>query len=56
MTVLAASKAATNFSPSSQGDPQGNIEHANRTCKRRANCLNPKEIRAGPHQNMPAAF
>jgi hypothetical protein len=29
MTVLAASKAATNFSPSSQGDPQGNIEHAN---------------------------
>jgi hypothetical protein len=29
MTVLAASKAATNFSPSSQGDTQGNIEHAN---------------------------
>jgi hypothetical protein len=27
MTVLAASKAATNFSPSSQGDTQGNIEH-----------------------------
>jgi len=48
MTVLAASKAATNFSPSGQGDPQGNIERANRTCKRRANCLNPKEIRAGP--------
>jgi hypothetical protein len=56
MTVVAASKAAKNISPSSQGDTQGNIELANRTCKRRANCLNPKEIRARPHQSRPAAF
>jgi hypothetical protein len=47
-TVLAASKVAANSKPSRKHDTPGNIA----TCKRRANCFNPKEIcartREGP--------